>query len=116
MMSSIALACRAVVGACVLFLAAQPAIAQSDEITGVVRDPQQAVVTGAEVVLINSRTTARATALTDGQGRYSFATAPSIYILEVHAKGSQVSTSEAITLGAGETATRDFVLALAGTT
>jgi iron complex outermembrane receptor protein len=100
----------------VLLLAAQPAFAQSRGINGVVRDPQQAVVAGAEVVLISSRPTVKATALTDGLGRYSFAPpAPDTYVVEVHAKGFKVIASEAIALAAGESVTRDFVLALAGT-
>lgn len=117
MMSSIALGHWRMVGTCLLLLAAQTALAQSHGISGVVRDPQQAVIAGAEVVLINSRTTARATALTNGQGRYSFAPlVPDIYYVEVHAKGFQVTTSEAIALAAGESVTRDFVLALGGAT
>ena len=124
-MSSIARGDMRVAGVCVraswcmawvLLLAAQPALAQSRGINGVVRDPQQAVVAGAEVVLINSRTAVRATALTDGLGRYSFAPpAPDTYVVEVHAKGFKVVTSEAIALAAGESVTQDFVLALAGT-
>ena len=98
-MSSIALRYVRVAGACVLVLVAQHALAQSHGITGVVRDPQQAVVVGAEVVLINSRTAARATAVTDGQGRYTFALpVPDSYVVEVHAKGFVVTTTEAIAL------------------
>jgi iron complex outermembrane receptor protein len=98
-------------------LAAESAAAQTAAISGVVRDPQQAIVAGAEIVLINSHTTARTTLLTDEQGRYSFVTtAPDNYVLEVHAKGFQVSTSEPIALAPGESVMRDVVLALAGAT
>ena len=112
-MSSIALGSVRVAAMCprpswriawVLLLAAQPAFAQSPgiRIDGVVRDPQQAVVAGAEVIVINFRTAVRATALTDGLGRYSFAPpAPDTYVVEVHAKGFKAVTSEAISLAAG---------------
>jgi iron complex outermembrane receptor protein len=105
--------------ACVLLVAARPAVAaaQSHGITGIVRDPQQAVVTGAQVIVTGARTTAKGTAVTDGEGRYSFTSLePDRYVIEVHAKGFQVVTSAAFTLAAGELATRDFVLALAGPT
>lgn len=103
--------------AAVLSLAVQPASAQSSGIAGVVKDPQQAIVVGAEVVLINSRTNARATARTDGQGRYIFvAPAPDIYIVEVHGAGFERATSEPISFHSGETVARDFVLTLAGAT
>src|SRR3954465_852842 len=49
-----------------------PAAAQSGSISGVVRDPQQALVPGAEVVLRNSRSAATPTAITDSTGRYAF--------------------------------------------
>ena len=99
----------------VVLLAASPALAQSRGITGVVRDPQQAVVPGAEVILTNARTGARETTVTDGQGRYRFMNlAPDAYLAEVRANGFQVISSQAISLSGGESQTRDFVLALAG--
>jgi iron complex outermembrane receptor protein len=105
--------------ACVLLVAARPAVAaaQSQGITGVVRDPQQAVVPGAQVILTDARATARTTTVTDGQGRYSFAPLePDRYVVEVRARGFQVATSVEIMLAPGENPTRDFVLALAGAT
>ena len=100
-----------------LLQAVRPALAPPHGIAGVVRDPQQAVVAGAAVTLINVRTTAKATALTDGQGRYSFtALEPDIYAVEVHAKGFEVATSQEIALAAGGSATRDFVLTVEGVT
>jgi iron complex outermembrane receptor protein len=102
---------------CVLLVAARPALGQPQGITGVVRDPQQAVVPGAQVILTDARTTARTTIVTDGQGRYSFTPLqPGRYAVDVHARGFQAATSAEITLAAGESATRDFVLALAGAT
>ena len=39
---------------------------------GVVKDPDQAVVSGSQVTLTNQQTKARTTAVTDGQGTYTF--------------------------------------------
>ena len=70
---------------CVLLVAARPALGQPQGITGVVRDPQQAVVPGAQVILTDARTTARTTTVTDGQGRYSFTPLqPGRYAVDVH--------------------------------
>jgi iron complex outermembrane recepter protein len=107
---------RRIAGVCALLLAAHPAAAQSRGISGVVRDPQQALVAGAEVVLINARTNARTTTVTDGEGHYSFAAPPDRYVVEVHAKGFQVAASGPIAIAGDESVTRDFGLALAGTT
>ncbi|MEO8257779.1 MAG: TonB-dependent receptor [Acidobacteriota bacterium] len=99
----------------VVLLLARPALAQPLGISGVVRDPQQAVVPGAQVLLTNPRTAARTSTVTDGQGRFIFMNlAPDSYVAEVHARGFQVMTSQAITLIGGGSATRDFVLVLAG--
>ena len=95
-------------------LVALPAAAQPHAITGVVRDQQQAVVVGAQVVLTSLQTTNKATTLTDGAGRYAFpALQAGMYVVEVHAKGFRV-TSQPITVGTSPGGTRDFELALAG--
>lgn len=98
----------------VLALAA-PAAAQDGSISGVVKDPQQAVVPGAEVVLRNSRSVATPTVVSDAVGRYVFAGLPSgTYVVEVYMSGFEVQSSRAIVLGAQQSATHDVVLALAG--
>jgi iron complex outermembrane receptor protein len=98
----------------VLMLAAAPLFAQSGAIAGVVRDPQQAVIPGAEVAAINQRSSARTSTTTDGQGRYVFSgLTPGTYIVEVQARGFQPTTSPPIAI-AGGAVTRDFALALAG--
>lgn len=117
LMPSIARGYLRAAAACVMLLAASPALAQPPGITGVVRDSQQAVLAGAEVVLINARTTARTTTVTDGQGRYSFVRpVPDTYVVEVHIRGFQATRSQTIAVADGETVTRDFVLAVAGPT
>jgi iron complex outermembrane receptor protein len=99
----------------VLIALPTPAAAQNSSVSGVVTDPQQAVVPGAEVVLRNSRSPATPTAITDNAGRYAFTALPAgTYVVEVYLSGFEVQSSPAIVLGAEESATRAFVLALAG--
>ncbi|MEP7306455.1 MAG: TonB-dependent receptor [Acidobacteriota bacterium] len=102
------------------FLIAGPAAAQFREISGDVKDQQQAVVVGAQVILTSAQTAATATArarstLTDGAGHYRF---PPVdageYVVEVHGKGFRVA-SRKISVDTGDGGTADFVLALAGT-
>jgi iron complex outermembrane receptor protein len=102
--------------ACVMvLLVAGPASAQFREITGDVKDPQQAVVVGAQVILISAQTAARSTTVTDGVGHYRFpAVDAGKYVVEVHAKGFRVASRE-IAVDTGGGGTSDFVLALAGT-
>ena len=89
--------------------------AQTAAISGVVRDPQQAVVPSAQVVLTNTTTAVNATTTTDAEGRYEFAaTAPGTYVLEVRAKGFQDLTSRPIAARAGGRVTQDLTLAVAG--
>jgi iron complex outermembrane receptor protein len=92
-----------------------PAAAQNSSISGVVKDPQLAVVPGAEVVLRNSRSAATPTAVTDSAGRYAFTgLQPGTYLVQVYLSGFEVQSSSEIVLAAEQSATQDFVLALAG--
>ena len=91
------------------------AAAQDSAISGVVRDPQQAVVPGAEVILRNSRSAATPTAITDQAGHYAFtALHAGTYVVQVYLSGFQVQSSPEIVLAAQQSATHDVVLALAG--
>jgi iron complex outermembrane receptor protein len=89
--------------------------ADTGRITGVVKDPDQSVVSGSQVILTNLQTKAKVTAVTDGQGAYTF---PSVqagaYVVEVDAAGFQASTSPELKVGAGQTVHFDFSLTLAG--
>src|SRR5580698_3308678 len=62
--------------------------ADTGQITGVVKDPDQAVIPGSSVTLTNQQTKVKTTATTDGQGVYTFsALQPSAYVAEVDVKG-----------------------------
>jgi iron complex outermembrane receptor protein len=100
-----------------MVLMAQAAWSQSSSINGVVKDPQNAVVPGAQVVVTDTRTSAKATTTTDGQGRYGFMSlAPDVYVLEVKAAGFRVATSEPINVTSSATVVRDVMLTVAGST
>jgi iron complex outermembrane receptor protein len=99
----------------VLLLMAQPLFAQSRRIGGVVRDAQQAVIPGAQIALTDGRSSVKATTTTDAQGRYSFTSvSPGTYVVEVQAKGFQVTTSPAVVPNGDVNIAQDFTLALAG--
>src|SRR5437763_13585900 len=102
---------------CALLFVVRSAFSQSSTISGVVMDPQNAVVPGAQVALINARTSARVATTTDAQGRYRFGVLMSDgYVLEVRAAGFEVARTEAITPKVATSVTHDFTLALAGNT
>src|SRR5580692_12116545 len=64
------------------------------QITGMVKDPAQAVVSGSLVVLTNQQTQNKITTLTDSQGAYSFPSLqPGAYVVEVDAAGFKPSIS-----------------------
>jgi iron complex outermembrane receptor protein len=99
----------------VLCLTAVQVEAEPREISGVVRDPQHAVVAGAEVTL-TTPAGEKVAIVTDGEGRYHFRSLDrGRYAVEVRARGFAVS-SQIVALADGGGATQDFVLALAVTT
>jgi len=103
--------CALLVCACVL--TTLPAVAQSRSITGVVRDPQRAVVVGAQVDLV-APPAAPVTTATDGEGRYRFGgLVPGRYVVEVRARGFQMVRGE-VSVATGQDSERDVVLELAG--
>src|SRR5262245_46831064 len=99
----------------VLALFARPAFAQSI-INGTVTDPQSAVIPEARVALLAGQSEVRSTR-TDAQGRYRFeAVPPGTYVVMASAPGFQPSTGAEIRVTAGQGATSDLSLALAGAT
>lgn len=99
----------------VLLLFASPVHAQS-LVTGMVTDPQSAVIPDARVALLSGQAELRTTR-TDNQGRYRFdAVQPGTYVVSVSSPGFQQTTSPDIVVTAGQNTTRDLSLALAGAT
>jgi outer membrane receptor protein involved in Fe transport len=87
-------------------------------ISGVVRDANGAVVPGADVSIWNRSTGAKRETQTSGEGRYSFASLPLTgeYVIKVVKAGFNVQEIYPVELKAGETATIDVALGVAGTT
>jgi iron complex outermembrane receptor protein len=91
--------------------------ANSGQITGVVKDPDQAVVSGSQVTLTNQQTKAKITAVSDGQGVYKFLSLePGGYVVAADVKGFKTIVSPELKVVAGETVNFDFSLTLAGAT
>ncbi len=89
--------------------------ASTGQITGVVKDPNQAVLANTQVVLTNARSKAKITATTNSQGIYAFqALQPGAYVVEVDAKDFKPSVSPELNVAAGQTVNSDFALAMAG--
>ena len=91
---------------------AQPPYGQ---ITGVVKDPNQGAVPGAQVTLTNQQTKATATATSDAQGAYTFSSVqPGAYVVQGSAIGFGTSASPELKVDAGQSVKYDFSLAIAG--
>ena len=89
--------------------------ATTAQITGTVKDPSQAVLANVPVVLTNVQTDVKATAVTNGQGEYKFSALPAgTYTVQADAQGFNPSVSGAINVAAGQSASNDFSLTLAG--
>ncbi len=81
-------------------------------LTGVVRDPQHAVVPGATVKVTNVATGVEATTQSSAEGTYLIVNlAPGEYVVEVTAEGMQ-SSAQTIRLETGQRARLDLSLAL----
>jgi hypothetical protein len=87
------------------------------QITGVVKDPDQAVISGSQVILTNQQTKAKTTAITDPYGAYMFPSLPpGAYVVEIAVKGFKASLSPELKVIAGQNVTFDFALTLAAAT
>jgi iron complex outermembrane receptor protein len=94
-----------------------PVFAQTGAIGGVVKDPQQAVIPGAQVSLTSTRTAVKETTTADVEGRYIFTSVtPGTYVVEVQAKGFRRMTSPVLTRAGTGNITQDFTMVLAGET
>ena len=96
-----------------LFCTAVIASAQTlSGLTGVVTDPTGALVPGAQVVLLDTKTSREFNTTTNDQGVYSFNNIPQGggYRLTFTAQGFQTSVLNDISLGIGRTETFNAVL------
>ncbi len=85
------------------------------QLSGVVKDPNQGAVAGAQVTLTNQQTKATVAATADAQGAYSFAAvAPGAYVVAASAAGFQASASPELKVDAGQSVKFDFALTIPG--
>src|SRR5580700_2258128 len=107
----------AIISAAALLLAlssfAQNA-ANTGEIKGVVRDPDQALVPNCPVTLTNQQTTIKTMAVADAQGAYSFHVPPGTYVVEANGPGFQPSISPELKVEPGQSVRFDFTLTIPG--
>jgi hypothetical protein len=80
-------------------------------VVGNVRDPSQAVITGAMVTLTNAETHQTSEAVTNELGGYSLATVPAgTYVLNVSKEGFAAATESNVSVSAGNTTRLDVTL------
>jgi len=92
-------------------------LAQSNTgtITGVVTDPNGAVVPNATVVITNQGTNEKRTIQTDDSGRFEMPSlATGIYSVDVTASGFQTTSKKDLRLAVGEKARADIVMSVGG--
>jgi iron complex outermembrane receptor protein len=94
------------------------AFAQSGQVTGTIKDPDQSVVAGAIVTLSNTHTATPLQTTTNDAGQYTFSSvAPGTYRLEAHKPGFVTAVVPSVIVSANQTTvTQDAAFALAGDT
>ena len=96
-----------------LFLLSCPVFAQSTQLQGTVKDPNQAGVAHATVTLSNGDRQTDRTVSTNNQGGYAFTDlAPGTYTLQVVAAGFKTSATQ-VAVAPGRSATQDISMSLA---
>jgi len=108
---------RTLISLFVLLVFATAAFAQSNtgSITGVVTDPNGAVVPNAAVTVTNQGTNEKRTAQTDGEGRYEVPGLPNgIYTVEATATGFKATSIKDLRLAVGEKARSDLMMNVSG--
>ncbi|MEQ1763510.1 MAG: carboxypeptidase regulatory-like domain-containing protein, partial [Pyrinomonadaceae bacterium] len=108
---------RAVSLLAVAFIFSAAAFAQSNtgSITGVVTDPNGAVVPNATVTVTNQGTNEKRTVQADGEGRYEFLSLPTgSYTVEASSSGFQATSLKDLRLAVGEKARADVGLSASG--
>jgi iron complex outermembrane receptor protein len=98
-----------------LFLGYLHAFAQSVQVSGTIKDPDQSVVSSAVVTLGGLQTTFTLQTTTDQAGHYTFSSvAPGTYRLEARKPGFATIVMPSFTVAAGQNMTQDLSFALAG--
>src|SRR6476661_2403582 len=108
---------RTLISLSLLLVFATGAVAQSNtgSITGVVTDPNGAVVPNAAVTVTNQGTNEKRTAQTDGEGRYEVPALPNgIYTVEAAATGFKTTSVKDLRLAVGEKARSDLAMNVSG--
>src|SRR6204780_996174 len=89
------------------------AIGQNAELSGLIQDPSNSGVSGAEVTIRNEQTGGRRTTTSNASGFYSLpALGPGLYRLSIRAIDFETIVREGIKLETGENARMDFGLRL----
>ena len=109
---------RLVAASTLMLIAAGTVFAQSGvasaDLTGIISDPNGAVVPNANVVLRNVNTGVERTAVSNGEGRYMFsAVNPAEYEINVSAQGFKRLQTTGVTLTVGQAAELDLSLEVA---
>jgi iron complex outermembrane recepter protein len=100
-----------------LILGSLQAFAQSGQVSGTIKDPDQSVVSGAVVTLSNTHTPTPLQATTNDSGQYAFTSvAPGTYRLEAHKPGFVTAAVPSVIVTAHQTVIQDVAFALAGDT
>src|ERR1700722_6528881 len=90
--------------------------ANTGEIKGVVRDPDQSLVPNCPVTLTNQQTKIKIMRVADAQGAYSFQVPPGTYVVEADGPGFQTSVGPDLKVEAGQSVKFDFALTIPGVT
>jgi hypothetical protein len=97
----------------VIIVCFSSAFAQTAQLSGVVRDPSQAVVAGAPVTIRNDETRVERSTLTNNEGVYEVPfLAPGIYTVAVQAPGFRPTERTGVKLDVAQSARLDFALEL----
>jgi iron complex outermembrane receptor protein len=91
------------------------AFAQSVQVSGTIKDPDQSVVSNAVVTLSDVQTAATLQTTTNQAGQYTFSSVlPGTYRLEAHKEGFIPIVIPSVVILAGQSTTHDLSFALAG--
>ena len=97
-----------------VFVASSVASAQTAQLSGVVRDPDQSVIVGAQITLENQQTHTMLTTTSTGAGVYEFsAVPPGVYRIEANKAGFSTVIQTSLAVGPNDVIARDLTFTLA---